>query len=369
MQHSPKYSLLATHNVVHLLTGRPLRSLMEDLREEDVRAALISQSGSIYDSADVIQFLRQKDLYKHVGARFLCWMIRFSLIPPSRNQWALKFIQLNKAYLGVKKHRFQESQERPLLKLPESIAVVLEADTKRGIEWFTSFAQQVGIDEYSIRDAELRVQRILIAISLEYEDLSYSQGDDRFIWVSYLASLYFATRGGLNRDFAEAMAFHLGHCFVSTVTVSRQLKQMDALEKRFKKLDDLVDVEVPEVAALLNENGHKAMHYAMRWQCTLFSDDHSSFELMYIWDSVLLNLDRYEKYVRCLCVAHIKQVPVAEMSDEMAMNIQRNKSWNSVKIVEDAEDLMADAEDDEEDVGIKAALWKCFMFLSHCACL
>jgi hypothetical protein len=51
-----------------------------------------------------------------------------------------------------------------------------------------------------------------------------------------------------------------------------------------------------------------------------------------------------DAFVRCLCVGHVKQVPIPADGDEMALVIQKHRSWDVARIVDDAAALMCAAE-------------------------
>jgi hypothetical protein len=191
-----------------------------------------------------------------------------------------------------------------------------------------------------LAEAEGRARRILVTIALDSPNCLYTQGQDRFVWVSYLVSLSFAAAGGLPLDFAEAMAFNLGRTFILRNEIARQLENFPAIEHHFLQLDELVRREEPRVATYLQYSCHSSVHYALKWQLTFFADEHNAYELLFLWDQILAREADLDGFIRCLCVGHLRQVPIPVEPDEMALTIQRHKNWDVVKILDDAIELM-----------------------------
>ena len=313
-----------------------------DVTNDSFRAALLSQSGNIYNSFDADQFLLSKDLYKHTGARFLCWMIKLRVIQPFRTRWLSTITGLYSDYRRILTKRFSDQPDSPISALSQRTRVIVEGDIIRTVVWFRRLAEEMGILGHHLEDAQFRALRVIAAINVEHPEHSYTQGNDRFVWVSYLVSLFFATRGGLEVSFAEAMSYHMTCAWLSHVKVAHNIENIGYLEKHFMKLDILIEQEEPDVASLLKQCNHKALQYAMKWELTFFADEHNAHDLLLIWDYIAQNINEVNKFLRCLTVAHIRQVQIPKMADEMAMYIQRNRSWDAQKIVSDALEMMED---------------------------
>lgn len=317
-----------------------------DIKPDNIRAALLSQSGDIYNNSDADRFLLSTDIYKHTGARFLCWMIKMHIIPPFRSRWLSAFKDLYDRYIRLLINVLPNNFTSPLSILPTQTKTIVEGDTVRTIIWFKRLTDEMGIQPHYLDDAKVRAQRIITLINHENQDLSYTQGNDRFVWVSYLVSLFFSTRGGLDRSFAEAMAFYLSQVWISHLQVGRNIENMPFLESHFSKLDILLEREEPEIASLLTQCNHHALQYAMKWELTFFADEHNAHDLLLIWDYIVQHMEKVNDYVRCLSVAHIRQVPIPQMADEMAMSIQRNRNWDVQKIVRDSVEIMDEQNED-----------------------
>ena len=187
----------------------------------------------------------------------------------------------------------------------------------------------------------IQATRILVIIGSEHPEMSYTQGHDRYVWVSLIVSIVFATQGGLPPIFSEAISYYLTYSFISINPISADIENFSKVESHFQVLDALVETEAPQTSALLKSVGHSSMHYALKWELTLFADEHNIHELMYIWDHILLHIDDIDDYVRCLCIGHIRQVPCTAMADEMAQAMQRNRIWDVPKLINNAEDILA----------------------------
>ena len=65
-----------------------------------------------------------------------------------------------------------------------------------------------------------------------------------------------------------------------------------------------------------------------------------------IQDSILERFDHHNRFIQCLALAHIKQVPLPAFPDEMAMTIQQYRKWDTYKIIKDGIELFEEEEED-----------------------
>jgi hypothetical protein len=308
--------------------------------EEALRAALRAQVRGISDFDDAHRFLLTTDLQKSNTSRLISWLVLFRLIPGPRVHWTSHLITLSVQYQNLIRQLYKNGTVDCLNAVDSSSAFVIRADTTRTLSWFTRLAAQCGLIRDQLEAAESRAQRILTTIMLEIPSCVYTQGHDRFVWVSYLLSLLFSATANLPFDFAEALAFNLSKTFISRCEIAKHLEDIPETSPYFVLLDNLVRSEVPRVSALLDQVHHSSVHYALKWQLTFFADEHDLWELLFLWDQIVARESDMEDFVRCLCVAHIRQVPVPQEADEMALTIQRHKKWDVMRIVEDAVALM-----------------------------
>ena len=312
-------------------------------KDDEIRSALISQLGNIFGFESVQQFLLQNNIYKNVGARAVCWLIALRVIPAARNQWVAELKSIYCKYKSLVMKVFNGITD-PSANLSESMRHVIQADTLRTKPWFIRLCTQVGIKDSELDGCEIRVQRMITCIALDTPSCDYTQGQDRLVWIAYLVSLCFVLKGSMSVEFAEALAFALSRGFIERIEISKSLEKLPELEKRFVKLDEMVKQEVPRAAEMLEECGNASVHYALRWRLTLFADEHNGYELMYLWDQILARERDMDDFVMCLCVAHIKQVPIPEEPHEMAVAIQRYRGWDMERIISDAVELLGRSE-------------------------
>lgn len=335
-----------------------------DFSNDMLRSALISQSGDIYDFYDVQEFLLRRDFFKPVGCRFLSWLIRLSVIPAARAEWVSKIQAKYSAYKILCQHLFKENYQTPLKRLSNDVAYTIRVDIDRTHSWFLSISKALGIPQKYLENTDVIAQRILAVITIDTPHLSYVQGHDRYAWMALLVSLYFIVKGNLTVEFAEAMSFYISRAFIAYNPISQDIENLPIIEAHFRILDRLVEEFVPETAALLNSVHHCSMHYALKWELTLFADEHNVHELMYLWDQILGRIEDITDFLRFLCVAHIQQVPLPKMADEMAQAIQKNKNWDVPHILDAADEMLQNA---RGGINFKEKLK---MFLTgYCGCL
>lgn len=316
-----------------------------EVGEEAIRAALLSQSGAIYNEDDVLRFLTDMNFYKHIGARFLCWMIQLEQLPTTRIKWVSALFDLFTKYGQIRERQDSMKPNLPLRKRRLSERSNTSTDDEA---WIAQMLDQMGIQGHYSDDASTRVERISMTICLENSLISYISDFDRCIWISYLVCVFFASRGGLPKIFAEAMAYHMAYSLFSRVNLIQSIHSDELARNHFRKIDDTLEGEAPEVFDLLRHNGTGANDWAIRWELRLFSDEHTAYEVMLIWDQFLARATQINKYIRFLCIAHVKQVPIAAIQNEGVEAIKTFRNWDVAKLVSDATNMMED--EDEENV-------------------
>lgn len=310
------------------------------IKKDTIQGALISQSGSIYDEDDIQRFLLQPDLKKHMGERFICWMINFQILPPLRYKWTDSIISLISQYEKMCSDYLGENFSNPLNCIDASSAFIIKSDTERTMPLLQKLASQLDIKINQLSDVLILSQRIFVILSKSSPQLSYTQGYDRFILISFLICFSFTHHAGLPTIIGESLTYFLLQSIILFNPTARELEDSTLIHERFSKLDLLVEKEEPSISSLLKKEGHSSLHYALKWHLTLFVDIHTAPEIMYIWDQIIAHLSESDEYIRYLCVGHLRQVSLPEFADEMAMGIQRTTNWDVLKIVEDANQLM-----------------------------
>lgn len=302
----------------------------KEVDEDAIRAALVSQAGAIYDQSDVLHFLLDSDFYKHTGARFLCWMIQLRQIPATRSEWTSKLYELHNTFIEKQTSNIEQ--------------MVLSADDE---EWIEKLIEQIGIQKHYVDDAKDRVNFI---VSLVSKSVKYVPALNRCIWIMYIVSLFFATRGGLPKVFAQAMAFHLTSAFFDKMRLLQILKNESFMRDHFSPLDEILEREVPEMAEAMRHYGKTAYDWAMNWEITLFND-HIPYQVMFILDQIIARIDEMDTYIQFLCVAHMKQIQLPHGECNIIDVIRVYRDWNVEKVVEDARRMMDDQDMEVEENG------------------
>lgn len=309
---------------------------MDELHQDQLRSSLIYYSGSLENFEEVQKVLLQQDFNKHNGIRFLCWMIRTNLIKSLRSSWIESFSSLYKDYSAKAEIYFSNPNLNPLDSIPARVAHVVRSDITRTKSWFMKCASQIGLQPNNIEDSDKRAERIISLIQNDSKKFNYTQGHDRFVWISLLLGLFFSSNGGLNNNFAEAMGYHLSKALISMIKISKYIENYERIEKHFAKVDKLLALKKPNIAHILRCCGNSSIHFAMKWELTWFAEEYQANELMFLWDQIIARLEDLDEFMRCLVVAHVSQVPIPHNKDEMAICIQKNKKWDVIRAINDA---------------------------------
>ncbi|OHT01644.1 hypothetical protein TRFO_31531 [Tritrichomonas foetus] len=301
----------------------------------DIDAAVYRLSGLFFSMDDANAFLSSAGLSKNNATRFICWLISFNIISPNHEKWALELFKLYKDYKQMLNSYIKDPSD-PLIDVPVKSATVIESDIMRGMRWFQSLAADLKLNEYYISDVELRANRILAVCSLDSPHYSYTQGHDRYLFISFLLALEFSAQSGLSRDFAEAIAFYLARDFISMTAISKYLDNVTETEDHFEKMDREMAKVAPEIMRQLFDVGQSSIHFALRWELLLFADEYDIKRLLYLWDQILYYKNIFKKFLFALCIAHIQQITPAMPGEIMVEKIQTFRNWNVQQILSDA---------------------------------
>ena len=301
----------------------------------EICAAVYKLSGSIFTFEDVTEFLSSLDVGKDNAKRFICWLISFGLLSVYHGKWEDDLYRLYERYWETVRARIAD-QEDPTKDLKAASATVIQCDLMRGIHWFRMLAGELALSEFYTHDAELRATRVLAALSLSVDGFSYCQGYDRYVFLTYLLALDCCSQTGLKPQFAEALTFFLADRFIKMTHIAHYLENPALTEQHFERMDKVMARVAPETMRLLQDVQQGSIHFALRWELLLFADEYDVRPLLLLWDHVLLRKDTYDRYLFGLCVAHVKQVPVAGPDEMMIEKIQQFKNWDIQKILVDA---------------------------------
>ena len=313
-----------------------------ELEYSEIYPAVYKLTGSFFTLDDVDAFLSRMDVQKSNSSRFICWLISFGLLPPNDAKWATGLYSLYQRYRSILQDRLPDPLH-PLSAVRDKTSDVIACDIERGLAWFYGLAGELQLSEFYTRDAELRVTRVLSLLSLSVPEFSYCQGYDRYAFVNYLLALDFCSQCGLPVQFAEALSFPLVNEFIKMTRISHYLENPTETEAHFDDMDRAMADVCPEKMMMLREMQHGSIHFALRWELLLFADEYNARPLLLLWDQVLHVKDRYRDMLFALCIAHLKQVPLAGTDEIMVEKIQQFKGWNLPRIIADAHQYM-DAE-------------------------
>ena len=325
-----------------------------------LRNILNHQNDAIFDYESAQKFLIIDDLKKDLSSRLISWLIIFHLITPIKDRWELSLSSLYKNYKNIcLKYTKNETNDlnSVINLLQKEYSHVIVNDSLRTAPWFLKFAGKINIinilsfnnqDDFMDKSTQI-VQRTLALVMLENPDLQYVQGQDRFIWISYLLSLNFMTINATECDpeyineineISEAITYHLGKTFIDNITIAKKIENYDYIEYHFQIVDSFVRKEAPEIALVLDEFQNSSLHYALKWELTLFAEEYDLYQLLYLWDDILAHIDELDEYLIYLIVAHVKQVPIPRDKGDTAITIQRYKSWDVYQIIKDANQMI-----------------------------
>lgn len=308
------------------------KSRMNDIKRDDIDAAVCRLNGLFYTMEDTKVFLSSTEFNKNNSTRFICWLISFNILSPNYEQWPEQLFNLYTKYSKMVK-LFIKDINNPLSDVPSKSAVIIESDVTRGIHWFQTLAADLQLSDYYTSDAELRTIRMFAVMSHESISYSYTQGHDRYMFVNLLLGLDFVAHSGLTCDFAEAISFYLAREFISMTAISKYLDNVTETEDHFLYMDKEFAKVAPEIMHQLSIVGQSSIHFALRWELLLFADEYDIKRLLFLWDQILYEKKIYKKFLFALCVAHIQQIPPALPGEIMVEKIQTFRNWNVQKIL------------------------------------
>jgi hypothetical protein len=301
----------------------------------EVSSALLQLTGVISSMDEISTFLLSKNPNKPNAARLICWFFKFNHLPPMAERWATSLYLKYQEYMQIIRLRIADPS-RPLADLSPSSALSIECDIHRGVCAFNHMAESLDLTAESGPDVILRAHRVFAAINLSH-DLSYTQGYDRYWFVSFSVCLDACSRFGLGNQFAEALSFHLTYSLLQLVRITTWLDHPTDTEHYFERMDMDMRVIAPQILGPLQLNHQGSVHFALRWQLLLFADEYEIRVLLVLWDNVFLRPHQeFSEFLFSLCIAHILQVPLAAPGEYMIEKIHNYRDWAVDKIIEDA---------------------------------
>ena len=286
----------------------------------------------IKNCKDADQFLKQNTLQKNNISRLIAYLFKLGLLKED-NQIGSTINKLKKTYFTLTELYLQDNFDSPLEKIDKSSKATILADVKRSLLWFEDACVLLGVENIYQNNASQIVYRILSMIELTNKELSYIQGFDRYVFLTYTLALYFVQKSKINIKYAEALSYHMSVKLLLNSRPDILLNDPNSF-RAFKKIDRLINNFLPKTMRILKENEFSSFHFAIRWRLILFCDEHDANGTFLIWD-FLLQYPNVDDFFCELACAHVKQVPIKD-SFSAVETIQRFKNWDNTKIIQDA---------------------------------
>ena len=257
-------------------------------------------------------------------------MVLLNIIPDDRLKAAAMVQEIFEEYLKMVKQNFDDKS--PLKVVPKREGQTIKVDIVRSIKWFYDFSEKQGLTKEQTKNADEHVKRILSLLSILNKELSYLQGFDRYVFITFFLGLNFTIKFKLCDKVAEAFSYYLSKKLL--MLAKPYLILSDQPLEHFKELDKLLEENFPEKFQIFKDIKMTSFTFALRWKLLLFCDEHDVNETMLIWDSIILKQDVFTIYLNNLCVEHFKQVKINEKSPVEC--VQKYKNWDTNEIVKNA---------------------------------
>lgn len=290
---------------------------------------------SFRNTSEIRNFLLSNTIHKNNIQRLFAWLITFGILPIDSTKWNDSIHSLFSNYQILIRTNLIDAEEDPLKLLnPEDVGVIT-ADITRILIWFNEMAAFLQIPETECIRAKVHAYR---AITLYYQtkNFKYAQGHDRYFFIAYLLSLFFTSKNGLSSEVAECLSFHLAYALIEMGKLSRFLDNPKQTQKHFEHLDEMMEDQTPDIYDELNKMGQSSIHFALRWEVLIFSDEYDIESIFYIWDNVIIRRSLLEPFMYALCISHLKQIPQPKRDEMMIETIQHFRNFDAKKAVRDA---------------------------------
>ncbi|OHT05455.1 hypothetical protein TRFO_26802 [Tritrichomonas foetus] len=328
--------------------------------EEEIANIVFAFSGDVYALSDALRFLNINDYDKPMKPRFLCWLIGLKLIPPDRMNWIPEIYKLSDYYRRCLERYVGDCYQSPLDSVSTNSGVIRD-NVHAALPWFNKFAAYFGLDEFHIKDAEIRIQRIFAVCIHDANGFKFNEAYTRVAYLAYLLSLIFSAHGALPLVFAEAMAHHIARALISILAFNRNLDDMNASEDHHNELQRLTKQFCPEVFQKLRAGGINFFEFSDRWERNMFADEHAPLNIFLIWDQIIFHITEFRYFLRFLVVAHYRAMINAKIdfnSDESILDMR----WDAMAIIDDVEYLIEKSKENPMNLFYQI-ICPCFPFL------
>ena len=294
----------------------------------------------IFNYQDARRFLLTDEPGKNLVNRFISYLICLKIIPPSRQKWIAGINKALQLYYDHAGKYFDKSNDDPLSILPVKYEEVMRTDFPRTNHWFEGFAKDMKLDLTKFNDVVLRVSRIFAVMGRELKDRHYTQGYDRFAFAFLGLGAVFCNQNNLSYDVAEALAYHLTNNVLSLLPMATLLDKQDELQKHFEKLDKvLMNYNTSQYMKIKNGGGSLIL-FGVRWELTLFADEHIIDDTFRIWDQIFGRLESYSLMIMAFTIAHVSQVVIPTPCMNVLECVIHFDKWNTTELVQVANEIL-----------------------------
>ena len=276
---------------------------------------------------NISDFLQELDERKDNYNRTLAWLHSFKLI--SINDISSSVFSLFNKYQNILS--MPGISNDPFQHLIDSDKYLIQADTDRSSYWFYKLMDQIGFNSESNVDKINNVKRILSIIKILTG--VYLQGYERYACISFLLAYEFASSIDEDEHFAEAIGFFICDSFLKIVNINRLVTDVNLTKAIFEKMDKRIKKIHPVEYEAMYKMNVTSIYYGLKWQLLTFADEYPSFfDILLLWDQIIVHKDIYDEYIFELCITHVKQIKFD--SDSLYIEtIQNKRDWNVKEVI------------------------------------
>ena len=283
------------------------KSIFEQMPDEETVARnMFSFSGDLYQESDIVRFLEIAQYDKVSSMRFVAWLAALKIIQPDRIKWMPDLMRASSYYDRAVRRFFKNSYYEPLSSMVDGPKI--RTGIEQSMEWFTKLAKYEGHDDDTLKDAELRISRMMATCYMDNPNITYDFNDERLFMIGYVVALGFARRGTLTNYYAEAMAYHIGLGMLAPLSTQRKIMKLG--------VDDDFTMDYFKLLKRFANNMLKAMKKAevdpaaisRYYVYTMFTDAFEPAQLLCIFDTIVLKLKDYRNLSNYMIVAMLLQI-------------------------------------------------------------
>ncbi|KAH0794843.1 hypothetical protein GPJ56_001236 [Histomonas meleagridis] len=275
-------------------------------------------------------FLKDHNIQKDQICRLFSWFITLELVEPGCELVASQMVNFYNEYCEM-----LEQTPNPYALIGHADQSIITKDMPRSVDCFVQALNSIGCPP--VNDPIAIGTRILSFIAKNKS--SYTQGYDRFMWVSLALSLHFSNYFNFPPIFAESLAYQLIYKLIQIGRYSYFLNPVTS-DDYFNQLSNMILEKAEPISQKLADCDVSPFLFALKWRLIFFADNHNTIDLLIIWDNIFYHIDDLEKYFMCLCIAHLQQIDMTDEQKYLVEEIQTFRNWNTLGILESAENLM-----------------------------